>query len=104
MRSLLLVVFCAAAVLAIACSGSSPGLYWTYDRSCVGDSDCVPIAVVTGCECPLCDNRAINVMDQAQYEKDAKAYEAACAGTACSNIACPMVTAYCDGTGTCQVH
>ena len=38
MRSLLLVVFCAAAVLAIACSGSSPGLYWNnYDRSCVGD-------------------------------------------------------------------
>jgi hypothetical protein len=94
-----------ALALVVACGGSSPGLYWTsYDRSCVGDSDCVPIAVATSCECPLCNNRAINLMDQLQYQKDQMAYEAACKGTPCSNIACPLVTAYCDGTGTCQVH
>jgi len=105
MRSFTFVV-CVLGALAIACSGgSSPTLSWAnYERSCVGDSDCVAIAVATGCECPLCDNRAINVVDQMQYQKDAKAYEAACVGTACSNIACQVVTAYCDGTGTCQVH
>ncbi len=97
---------CILGILAIACSGgSSPTLSWAnYEHSCVANSDCVAIGVAAGCECPLCNNRAINVVDQAQYEKDAKAYAAACTGTACSNIACPIVTAYCDGTGTCQVH
>jgi hypothetical protein len=99
-------VFCVLGVLAVACGGGSgPGLYWTsYDRSCVGNSDCVPIAVAAGCVCPLCNNRGINLMDQVQYQKDAMAYQAACAGTPCTKIACAVVTAYCDGNGTCQVH
>jgi hypothetical protein len=90
-------------VLVAACSGG-PSLNWSsYNRNCGADSDCIPIGVATGCECPLCNNVAINLGDETQYQKDYQAYEAACKGTACSNIACKVVTAYCD-LGTCQVH
>jgi hypothetical protein len=91
-------------VLIVACGSSlPPSLHATnYDRNCVVDSDCVAIADTSQCECPVCSTSAINVADQTAYAADLKAYEDACKGTPCSNIACPNVTPYCDN-GTCQV-
>jgi hypothetical protein len=104
MRSLTWVFFVTAA-LVIACGSSAPSLHWaSYSHNCVVSSDCVAIGVAEGCVCPLCNNRAINLVDEQQYQMDAKQYAAACKGTACSNISCPVVTAFCDTTGTCDVH
>ncbi len=101
-RSLIVLVL--AAVIFAACGSSSPTLDWSiYNHNCGANTDCIPIAVATTCECPLCDTRAINQSDEADYQKALQQYQAACKGTACSNIACPTVTAYCDN-GTCQVH
>ena len=95
--------FVVSIVLVAACSGSGPSLQWaSYAHNCGANSDCVPIADVSGCQCPLCSNRAINQGDLQQYQKDLVAYEDECAGTACSNMACPSVTPYCDN-GTCEV-
>lgn len=92
------------AVIATACSSSSPPpLRWSdYERNCGVSSDCVAIATATECECPLCDNMAINQADEQTYQKARASYEAACKGTPCSNFACVAVTPYCDN-GTCQV-
>jgi len=91
--------------LALACDGSSPSVQWShYARNCGADSDCVPMADESDCVCPVCPNRAINVSDIQQYQKDLVAYQNACAdsGIACSNMTCPVVTPFCDN-GTCQV-
>ncbi|HEY1957754.1 MAG TPA: hypothetical protein VGH28_19170 [Polyangiaceae bacterium] len=97
------IVLIAFALASAACDASGPSLEWAnYAHNCGSDSDCVPITDVSGCECPLCPNRAINQGDLQQYQKDEVAYQNACVGTACSNMACAAVTAFCDN-GTCQV-
>lgn len=99
----LLLVLAAFVSIAAACGSGPPALHAAdYDRNCGADSDCMAIADTSVCECPLCDNRAINVADAQAYANALKAYTDACKGTECSNIACAVVTAYCDN-GTCQV-
>ena len=101
-RSVVVVV--AGAAVASACGSASPSLRLSdYERNCGANTDCVPIAVATQCKCPLCNNAAINRVDLTKYNADRAKYDSECQGTACSNVACPSVTAYCSN-GTCQTQ
>ena len=94
-------------ILVAACdTNSGPSLQAAnYNRNCGANTDCITIADVSGCQCPLCNNRAINASDELQYKKDLLQYQSECvdSGVACSNMTCPVVTAYCLD-GTCQVQ
>jgi hypothetical protein len=92
------------AAVAVACGSSPPPLHAAdYQRNCGADSDCIPIADASDCVCPLCNNRAINRVDQQAYNDALKAYNDYCQGTQCSNVVCTAVTAYC-ANGTCEVQ
>jgi len=102
--STVIILVVASASVASACGSGAPSLLWSdYTRTCGAASDCTPIAVATECECPLCNNAAINQVDIKSYNDARAQYEAACKGSPCTAIACAAVTAYCDN-GTCQVH
>lgn len=97
-------VLAGATTIASACGSSAPSLRWSdYTRTCGADLDCTPIAVTQQCECPLCNNAAINRVDIQKYNADKAQYLSECKATLCSNIACATVSAWCDN-GTCEVR
>jgi hypothetical protein len=94
----------AGAAVVSACGSAPPSLRLSdYERNCGASTDCVPVAVATQCKCPLCNNVGINRVDLTKYDADRTQYESQCRGTACTNVTCPSVTAYC-AAGTCQVQ